>query len=96
MSLVLTLSRLFRNELGMSFHQWRTQLRLHHALVLLSGGHSVAATAHACGRSNASAFIQVFTSAIGQTPGRYQHHLRHRAKGRPNRPRSHCAPTSTA
>ena len=30
-----TLSRLFRNELGMTFYEWRTQLRIYHALVLL-------------------------------------------------------------
>ncbi|MFE7313404.1 AraC family transcriptional regulator [Streptomyces sp. NPDC057555] len=78
-----TLSRLFRSELGMSFRQWRTQLRLHHALVLLSSGHSVTSTAHACGWSNPSTFIHAFTSAIGQTPGRYQHDLRHGAEGRP-------------
>ncbi len=31
-----TLSRLFRAETGMSFPQWRTQVRLHHSLVLLA------------------------------------------------------------
>ncbi|MFB7629418.1 helix-turn-helix transcriptional regulator [Streptomyces sp. NPDC056149] len=71
-----TLSRLFRNELGMSFHQWRTQLRLHHALILLSDGHTVTTTAHACGWSNLSTFIHAFTAAIGETPGRYQQDLR--------------------
>ncbi|MFE6690224.1 helix-turn-helix transcriptional regulator [Streptomyces sp. NPDC057743] len=70
-----TLSRLFHNELGMSFHQWRTQLRLHHALILLSDGHTVTTTAHACGWSNPSTFIHAFTAAIGQTPGRYQQDL---------------------
>jgi transcriptional regulator GlxA family with amidase domain len=31
-----TLSRLFRSDLGLTFPQWRTQLRLHHALILLA------------------------------------------------------------
>ena len=34
-----TLSRLFRDELGMTFYEWRTQLRIYHALVLLADGH---------------------------------------------------------
>src|SRR5260370_1076097 len=50
-----TLSRLFRQEAGMSFPQWRTQLRLQHALVLLADGTPVTSTALACGWSNPSA-----------------------------------------
>lgn len=50
-----TLTRLFRTELGMTFPQWRTQLRLHHALILLAGNDSVTAVAHRCGWSSASA-----------------------------------------
>jgi hypothetical protein len=33
-----TLSRLFRAETGMTFPQWRAQLRLHHSLTLLATG----------------------------------------------------------
>lgn len=65
-----TLSRLFGAELGMSFPQWRTQLRLHHALILLAGGVPVTVVAHRCGWSSASAFIDVFRAAFGRTPGR--------------------------
>lgn len=64
-----TLSRLFRGDLGMTFPQWRTQLRLHHALVLLAEGTPVTAVAHRCGWSSASAFIDVFRRAFGHTPG---------------------------
>ncbi|OIJ68059.1 AraC family transcriptional regulator [Streptomyces mangrovisoli] len=64
-----TLSRLFRRDLGMTFPQWRTQLRLHHALVLLAEGTPVTAVAHRCGWSSASAFIAVFRRAFGHTPG---------------------------
>ncbi|MEU4729046.1 MULTISPECIES: AraC family transcriptional regulator [unclassified Streptomyces] len=66
-----TLSRLFRAELGMTFPQWRTQLRLHRALRLLAEGTAVTAVAHRCGWSSASAFIDVFRRAFGQTPGAY-------------------------
>jgi AraC-like DNA-binding protein len=72
-----TLSRLFHTELGMSFHRWRTILRIHHALVHLTGGRSVTDTAIECGWSNPSSFIEAFTEVVGQTPGRYQADLRH-------------------
>jgi AraC-like DNA-binding protein len=67
-----TLSRLFHNELGMTFYQWRTQLRIYHALVLLAEGHDTTYVAHACGWANPSSFIAAFTGTIGTTPGRYR------------------------
>jgi AraC-like DNA-binding protein len=67
-----TLSRLIRGEIGMSFSRWRTQLRLHHSIILLAGGMPVAGTASACGYGNASAFIESFRQAFGTTPGRYR------------------------
>jgi AraC-like DNA-binding protein len=64
-----TLSRLFRDDLGMTFPQWRTQLRLHRALVLLAERTPVTTVAHQCGWSSASAFIEVFRRSFGHTPG---------------------------
>jgi AraC-like DNA-binding protein len=66
-----TLSRLFREEAGMSFPQWRTQFRLLRALLLLADGTPVTSTALACGWSNPSAFIDTFRRAFGATPGRF-------------------------
>ncbi|MCU7725218.1 AraC family transcriptional regulator [Actinoplanes sp. KI2] len=71
-----TLSRLFHTELGMSFHRWRTILRIHHGLIHLTNGRSVTETATACGWSNPTSFIEAFTEVVGQTPGRYQADLR--------------------
>ncbi|MGW4945537.1 AraC family transcriptional regulator [Actinoplanes sp. NPDC004185] len=71
-----TLSRLFHAQLGMSFHRWRTILRIHHGLIHLTGGRSVTETAIACGWSNPTSFIEAFTEVVGQTPGRYQADLR--------------------
>lgn len=67
-----TLSRLLRNELGMTFYEWRTHLRICHALVFLAEGRDVTQTAYACGWANPSGFITAFTNMIGSTPGRYQ------------------------
>jgi AraC-like DNA-binding protein len=71
-----TLSRLFHAELQMSFQQWRTQLRIHHALVLLAEGNTVTATAIRLGWANPSAFIAAFARTTGRTPGRYLSELR--------------------
>lgn len=67
-----TLARLFRTELGMTYPQWRTTVRVFHAMTLLSTGVSVTQTAHACGWATPSAFIDTFTRALGQTSGSYR------------------------
>ncbi|MCX5383975.1 helix-turn-helix transcriptional regulator [Streptomyces sp. NBC_00083] len=64
-----TLTRLFRADLGMTFPQWRTRLRLYHALHLLADDTPVTTVAHRCGWSSTSAFIDVFRRAFGHTPG---------------------------
>ncbi|MFI1658352.1 AraC family transcriptional regulator [Streptomyces sp. NPDC020472] len=64
-----TLSRRLRDDLGLTYPQWRTQIRLHHALVLLADGIPVTAVAHRCGWSSASTFINVFRRTFGHTPG---------------------------
>ncbi|QUH02621.1 helix-turn-helix transcriptional regulator [Saccharopolyspora erythraea] len=64
-----TLSRLFRAEMGMTFPQWRTQLRLHHALRMLAEGSAVTEVARRSGWATTSAFIDVFRRAFGHTPG---------------------------
>jgi AraC-like DNA-binding protein len=71
-----TLSRLFPAELGMSFHQWRSLLRVQHALILLVEGDAVTDTAVRLGWANPTSFIEAFTAIVGQTPGRYQLDLR--------------------
>ncbi|OBH81975.1 helix-turn-helix transcriptional regulator [Mycobacterium sp. E2989] len=65
-----TLSRLFGDELAMTFPQWRTQLRLQHALVLLAERHDVTSVAAECGWATTSAFIDTYRRAFGHTPGR--------------------------
>ncbi|WP_374196775.1 helix-turn-helix domain-containing protein [Streptomyces sp. ISL-100] len=57
--------------LGMTFPQWRTQLRLYHALRMLAVDTPVTTVAHHCGWSATRAFIDVFRRAFGDTPGAY-------------------------
>jgi AraC-like DNA-binding protein len=64
-----TLTRLCRDHLGITFPQWRTQLRLHQALYLLADGHPVTTVAQRTGWTTSSAFIDVFHRHLGYTPG---------------------------
>ena len=67
-----TLARLFRAEFGSTYPQWRTNVRVFSAMVLLAGGSTVTETAHACGWATPSAFIDTFAHTMGHTPGRYR------------------------
>jgi AraC-like DNA-binding protein/quercetin dioxygenase-like cupin family protein len=66
-----TLARRFLQDTGMTFSQWRTELRLANALPLLATGASVAATARAVGYGTPSAFIAAFRRATGSSPAAY-------------------------
>jgi AraC-like DNA-binding protein len=67
-----TLSRLFRRDTGMTFPQWRAQLRLQHSLLVLAGDSTVTEAAIASGYTNVSAFIAAFRDAFGVTPASYR------------------------
>jgi len=67
-----TLSRLFRRDTGMTFPQWRAQLRLQHATLLMAAGSTVTTAATKSGYSNTSAFIVAFRDAFGVTPAAYR------------------------
>jgi len=66
-----TLIRLFARETGMTFREWRRQLRVLRALEQLATGASVTATALDHGYATPSAFIQAFREVLGTTPARY-------------------------
>lgn len=66
-----TLARLFRTETGMSFGQWRQQVRILEALRQLGNGQSVTSVALDLGYDSVSAFIAMFRKALGCTPGQY-------------------------
>jgi AraC-like DNA-binding protein len=69
---VRTLQRVFRDETGMRFVEWRQRLRLLHAITLLEQGATVTAAGAAAGYASTSAFIAAFRQQMGTTPGSYR------------------------
>ncbi len=66
-----TLIRLFQKETGLSFREWRRQVRLLAALERLAQGDAVTTVALDLGYASPSAFIQAFRNVLGVTPARY-------------------------
>ncbi|MCG8492862.1 MAG: helix-turn-helix transcriptional regulator [Sneathiellales bacterium] len=65
------LSRLFKNETGMTFGKWRQQRRLMAAIEMLAEGKSITNIALDLGYDSVSAFISMFRQMMGVTPSRY-------------------------
>jgi transcriptional regulator GlxA family with amidase domain len=65
-----TLARLFRRDTGMSFQQWRRQLRLTEAFARIAQGETPARAGAAVGYASGPAFGAAFRAAFGTTPGR--------------------------
>ncbi|WP_010324745.1 AraC family transcriptional regulator [Marinobacterium stanieri] len=66
-----TLRRLFVRETGMTFQQWRQQVRLQQAVEQLGQGESVLNVSLNLGYRSPSAFVAMFRKALGVSPGRY-------------------------
>lgn len=66
-----TLERLFRQDTGMSFFEWRGQWRLQVALEALAGGEAVTQVAYRVGYEDVSSFITMFRNALGVTPKKF-------------------------
>lgn len=66
-----TLARLFKQEVNMTFGEWRMQVRLFYALEKLHLGQSVTEVGLALGYSSASSFITAFKKLMGQSPREY-------------------------
>ena len=67
-----TVARLFRDQLGLSYQQWRQQAILAHALPMLARGVGVGQVAAASGYASESAFSAMFKAAMGQPPRCFQ------------------------
>lgn len=65
---VRTLARLFRADTGMSFQQWRRQLRMTEALSRIAQGVPIARAAAAVGYASVPAFGVAFRETFGMTP----------------------------
>ena len=63
-----TLARLFEQELGMSFGQWRRQVRLAHGASLIARGVPLWQVAEQLGYASQSAFTAMFRKTFGSTP----------------------------
>ncbi|MFL9872210.1 AraC family transcriptional regulator [Paraburkholderia megapolitana] len=63
-----TIARLFRQELGVSFSQWRQQAVLARAIPLLSQGRPLSHVAQELGYQSQSAFSAMFRRAFGESP----------------------------
>ncbi len=63
-----TIGRAFLSSTGLTFGQWRTTVRMHHAIALLADGLPVSEVAQAVGYQTSSAFIAAFRRHAGHTP----------------------------
>jgi AraC-like DNA-binding protein/quercetin dioxygenase-like cupin family protein len=68
-----TLARLFERELGLSFGQWRQQVRLAHAAPLIARGVPLSQVAEQLGYASQSAFSAMFKKTFGSTPTAFFH-----------------------
>ncbi|MCA2129834.1 helix-turn-helix transcriptional regulator [Enterobacter hormaechei] len=68
---VRTFNRRFSTETGMNFVNWRQLARVMQAMEWLAAGKPVGWIALSCGYSSVSAFIEVFRTWTGKTPGQW-------------------------
>jgi AraC-like DNA-binding protein/quercetin dioxygenase-like cupin family protein len=66
-----TLTRLFERELGMSFGNWRQQVRLAHAAPLIARGVPLSQVAAQLGYASQSAFSAMFKKTFGCSPSMF-------------------------
>ncbi len=67
-----SISRLFMQQTGITFKQWRALAKLQHALRLLESPLSISDIALSCGYSSTSSFIYAFKQHLGETPNNYR------------------------
>lgn len=68
---VRTITRSFSTTTGLSFQQWRQQVRIHRALELLGLGLPVSEVSFRLGYARTSSFIDAFKRVMGSTPGAF-------------------------
>ncbi len=66
------LSHLFRNEMGTTFSDYLTRIRLENAKRLLLDGESVEQVSERVGYNDSNYFIKIFKKYVGVTPAKYR------------------------
>jgi len=66
-----TISRLFREQLGSGYAQWRSQVLLAHALSMAARSKPMSHIAAELGYASASAFTAMVTRTVGMPPSRF-------------------------
>lgn len=67
-----TLARLFMRETGLSFRQWRQQLRIMEGIMRLGDGESVLTVSMDLGYASQSAYTSMFRRCLGSTPSQFR------------------------
>ncbi len=70
-----TVLRVFTTEVGLSFQQWRTGVRMGFAARLIADGVPIGVVAHRCGFTTASGFSAAFKGRFGHTPREHVAHV---------------------
>lgn len=63
-----TINRIFQKHYGMTFHQWRTQIKLRWAEKKIQAGQSISEIACELGYASTSAFSYSFKKSTGKSP----------------------------
>lgn len=66
-----TLARLFERDLGMTFGKWRQQIRLAHAIPMISRGMPLSHVSSELGYASQSAFSAMFRKTFGESPSTF-------------------------
>ncbi|EML9832413.1 AraC family transcriptional regulator [Citrobacter freundii] len=69
---VRNLSRLFHQETGLTFSQWRQQAKILSSLQWIFAGLPIKEVACLSGYSNVSSYIEIFRERFGKTPGQFK------------------------
>jgi len=68
-----TVSRIFKNTMGISYKKYVTRKRVDHAMELLTNSDmGVQEIAEATGFSSCSYFIKIFKGIVGKTPAEFR------------------------
>lgn len=66
-----TLSRIWHEETGLTFAEWRSLVRLRVAVAALGSGQDIGSVARTAGYQSSSAFVAAFRRQTGKTPKSY-------------------------